>query len=96
VTVVREHIFTVTEHGSPVQVDCTECGALVRVIRVDEGSSGPGVSLGEMSREVEACGLHFVEKTSGSLLICLGPLQPPLLNQSRVRRFFQILRSKEA
>ena len=93
-TIVREHVFVV-EHRAPTQVDCERCGAPVSVIRMDEASLDPDISLQEIRSEVEASGLHYIEETNGSLLICLGPSQPQLLNQSRVRRFFQTLRSKE-
>ena len=96
VTVVKEHIFVVAERRSPIQVECAQCGAPVRVIRLDEASPDLGASLREIRNEVEASGLHYIEEANGSLLICLGPSRRQLLNQNRVWRFLRTLRSKEA
>jgi len=87
VTVVKEHVFTYAEQRSPIRIECRQCGAMTRMVRLDEAAVQSG-SLQEVRREVEASGLHYTEEENGSLLICFGPPQQSLLNRINVRRFF--------
>ena len=88
VTVVKEHVFTYAEYRSPVRIQCERCGAMTRMIRLDQGAVRAGTNLQEIGRDVEASGLHYTEETDGSLLICFGPPQQSLLNRINIRRFF--------
>jgi hypothetical protein len=87
VTVVKEHIFVVAEHRSPIRIQCEKCGAQTRMVRLDEAAVQSG-SLEEIRREVEASGLHYTEEETGALLVCFGPPQQTLLDRINVRRFF--------
>jgi hypothetical protein len=88
VTVVKEHVFVLAEHCSPIQIECEQCGARTRIIRLDKASVEFGNNYEAIRREVEADGFHFTVEVDGSLLICLGPLQRDLLIRSGIRRFF--------
>jgi len=74
VTVVKEHAFTYVEHRSSIRIECEKCGAMTRMVRLDETTLVSGASMQEIRRDVEASGLHYTEEANGSFLICLNSL----------------------
>jgi hypothetical protein len=75
VTVVTEHVFTFTEHRSPIQVECETCGAPTRMISLSEGASVSGISPEALRQQVEAFGLHLTARADGALFICSAHLK---------------------
>jgi len=38
ITVVKEHVFTYAEQRSPIRIECRQCGAMTRMVRLDEAA----------------------------------------------------------
>src|SRR2546427_699346 len=56
------------------RIECEKCGAMTRMVRLDETALVSGASMQEIRRDVEASGLHYTEEANGSFLICLNSL----------------------
>ena len=53
---------------------CESCAGTVLMVTPEEAAVTAGVSWREISRRVEAGGVHFIETPDGLLLICINSL----------------------
>ena len=54
---------------------CPACGARVQLVTVAEAALLAGISESALSRQLDACPLHFDETADGRVLICLNSLR---------------------
>ncbi|MFL6275056.1 MAG: hypothetical protein ACJ74G_07580 [Blastocatellia bacterium] len=74
VTVETERLLVISRKGVTTESWCQDCGAMTRMIGLDEASAVSGQSQRQIARSVEAGTLHFSESPRGALLICLNSL----------------------
>jgi hypothetical protein len=74
VTVETERLLVISRKGEATESWCQACGAMTRMVGLDEASAVSGQSQRQIARRVEAGSLHFSESPSGALLICLNSL----------------------
>lgn len=63
-----------SRRGGPVQSWCPACAAEVEMITPNEAARIAGVSSRTIYRWIEEARIHFIENTSGSILVCAGSL----------------------
>lgn len=78
ITVERERLLVISRrsHGR-AEIWCEWCGALVRMLAVDEAATVSGLSQRAIFHQVETGTLHFQETREREVLICLNSLLQP-------------------
>jgi hypothetical protein len=73
ITVEKER-FLVLRHEQEVEQWCTDCRAMVRMIRPAAAAAVAAVSDRTIFRQIESRRLHFSETQAGAVLICLNSI----------------------
>ena len=74
ITVETERLLVISRKSNAATSWCKACGAMTRMIGLDEAGSVSGQSQRQIVRLVEGGVLHFSESPHGVLLICLNSL----------------------
>ncbi|HEY8204305.1 MAG TPA: hypothetical protein VIF81_06230 [Pyrinomonadaceae bacterium] len=90
ITVETERLLVFRRSRLAVTRWCSDCGAEVEMIGVDEAATVTGLSERTIFRLGETGDLHFTETAEGKALFCVAPLLQQTESKSR-----KLLRSTE-
>ena len=75
IVVETERVLVVRSGRGEVNQWCESCGAVVRMVRLDEAAFVTATSQRDIVHRLDAGSVHFVEAFHGVLLVCLPSLQ---------------------